>query len=242
MTRILSENEISAVEFSVRVVGTWVRDKRISVPALDPTLKDVVAAFEPVYRQRGAADRKLLGYELAAADSEGIVSSFFDNRRAHEFLLHIAKVNISLGYPLPHVMRQVVIEKLSGDAATPPDGGMRNVTERNILFVMMAEWMKKNCDLPRVSDTKFSAAEALWAAGAVFGIPVSKSQISKTLRENKDLRGYADTHYDVLGVPPHASPVVNALLGWTDNADYTKFKKPLNAAFSKLGHPLSADD
>jgi hypothetical protein len=242
MTRILSENEISAVKFSVRVVGPWAGDHRISVPALDPTLREVVTAFEPVYQQRGAADRTLLGYDIAGVDNERIVSSFFGNLRAHEFLLHIAKINISLGYPLPAVLRPLVIEKLSGEAASPPDGGMRNVAERNILFVIMAEWMKENCGLPRASDTKFSAAEALWAAGTVFDVPVTKSQISKILRESKRLRVHSETHSDVLGVPPSSSPVVNALLGWTADADNSKFDGQVKNALSLLGHPLSVND
>ncbi|MFG6594494.1 hypothetical protein ACGYK4_08105 [Sulfitobacter sp. 1A13368] len=242
MTRILSKNEVSAVKFSVRVVGTWAGDNRISVPALDPTLREVVTAFEPVYQQRGASDRTLLGYDIVGVDSERIVSSFFGNLRAHEFLLHIAKINIGLGYPLPDVLRQLVIEKLSGEAASPSDGGMRNVAERNILFVMMAEWMKEKCGLPKVSDAKFSAAEALWAAGTVFGVPVTKSQISKILRESKRLRIHSEAHSDVLGVPTSSSPVVNALLGWTADADSSKFDEPIKNAFSMLGHPLSADD
>ncbi len=237
MGRRLTDSEMKAVDLSVRVIGKWAKDNRISIPALDPALKEVVAAFAPVYQRRGKDGIDvLLGYELTDIGAEKIAALYSKHRRAHEFIIDIAKANILLGYPIPEVLRPIVADQLTARIGAPPDGGTKNAFERNILFVMMAERMKEKYGITRYSERNLSAVDIIWAACTAFGVTVTKTQTAKVIRENTGLRSYCETHLSILG---DESPVVRALGGSSAQPAFTLQHQAYTKALSRLEHTLN---
>jgi hypothetical protein len=234
-SRDLSNNQVQAVKFATEVIGHYTKDGRISIPELDPALSEVVAAFTAVHQRRGDGREEVIGYEMTAEGATKIRELFVSVKRAHEYILTIARLNILLGYPVPEPIRMIVADKLNSLAGPPPDGGMRNVRERDILFVILAEWMKKALNVPRFSDTKFSAAQAIWAAYTALNMPVSENQVGKVIREKTAFREYYTSHGYLIGI---RSPVIDALLGKRAIPDFSPQATATKSALSRLGHTL----
>ncbi|KEJ94162.1 hypothetical protein SUH3_07885 [Pseudosulfitobacter pseudonitzschiae] len=235
MSRTLLENEIGAVKFATEVIGHWARDRRISIPALDPALAEIVHAFTPVYQRRGRSDESLIGYEITGVETEKIRNLYSSAKRAHEFILDIAQTNILLGHPVPEPIRLLVAKSLRAGVRPPPDGGTRSVGERNILFVILAERMKESFGIARFSESNFSATQAIWAACLEFEVAVTDSQVGKVIRENKDLRSYCSSHPNLLG---SRSAVVDALIGRPHVPAFLPQPEAFKNALTRLGHTL----